>query len=69
MSDDELFENWWQVYSPPGTFDKAQCKIAFLAGLASMKQEIAFMNAARKRNALLDEIEDLTAQVWLYEKP
>jgi hypothetical protein len=33
-SDDErLFEEWWRAKSPPGTFDKDQCKLAFLYGL------------------------------------
>ena len=33
--DDELnkiFDKWWLAHSPPGTFDKEQCRIAFIAG-------------------------------------
>lgn len=26
------FETWWMVSSPPGTFDKEQCRKAYLAG-------------------------------------
>ena len=41
MSDEEIFEKWWKVYSPPGTFDKAQCKVAFIAGMIIQRVEAA----------------------------
>lgn len=41
MSDEELFEKWWKLHSPPGTFNKTQCKVAFIAGLATQRVEAA----------------------------
>lgn len=30
-----IFEDWWLRESPSGTFDKEQCRVAFLAGRKS----------------------------------
>jgi hypothetical protein len=35
MTDDEIFDNWWRTHAPPGTFDKDQCRIAFIAGMTA----------------------------------
>ena len=47
MSDEELFEKWWKVHSPPGTFDKSQCKVAFIAGLVTQRVEAAQQSVQR----------------------
>lgn len=39
MTDDELFARWWTFASPPGTFDKEQCRTAFLAGLEYQRSQ------------------------------
>ena len=39
LSDEQFFHRWWDECSPPGTFDKAQCRIAFIAGLHTIAEE------------------------------
>ncbi len=52
MTDDDLlFQQWWTIESPPGTFEKEQCKISFMAGMRYARAYEATQQSAHRTDA------------------